>query len=42
MPAMSVRIRIRSDGSSYSQVRYRLDGRQSSLSFDDHAAALRP
>lgn len=41
MPAMSVRIRIRSDGSSYSQVRYRLDGRQSSLSFDDHAAALK-
>lgn len=37
---MSVRLRTRSDGSSYSQVRYRLDGRESSLSFDDHAEAL--
>ncbi|WP_024801182.1 site-specific integrase [Nocardia sp. BMG51109] len=37
----SIRIRTRADGSSYSQVLYRHDGTQSSVSFDDHAAALR-
>lgn len=37
---MSVRIRSRSDGTTYTQVRYRINGRQSSLSFDDHAEAL--
>ena len=37
---MSVRIRTRSDGSSYSQVRFRIAGRETSVSFDDHAEAL--
>lgn len=37
---MSVRIRTRSDGSSYTQVRYRIAGKQGSISFDDHAEAL--
>jgi integrase len=37
---MSVRIRTRSDGSSYTQVRYRIAGRAGSVSFDDHAEAL--
>jgi integrase len=37
---MSVRIRTRADGSAYSQVRYRLAGRETSISFDDHAEAL--
>lgn len=37
---MSVRLRTRSDGTVYSQVRYRIAGRQSSISFDDHAEAL--
>jgi len=37
---MSVRIRTRGDGSSYSQVRYRIGARESSVSFDDHAEAL--
>lgn len=32
---MSVRIRTRSDGSTYAQVRYRLNGVESSTSFDD-------
>lgn len=38
---MSVRIRTRKDGTSYSQVRYRIAGRQGSISFDDHAEALK-
>lgn len=38
---MSVRFRTRSDGSVYSQVRYRHDGRESSISFDDPAEAQR-
>ena len=37
---MSTRIRTRSDGTAYSQVRYRINGKQSSVSFDDHAEAL--
>jgi len=37
---MSVRIRTRDDGSSYSQVRFRIDRRETSVSFDDHAEAL--
>lgn len=36
----SIRVRSRSDGSNYTQVRYRIDGLQTSASFDDHAAAL--
>jgi integrase len=36
----TVRVRKRKDGSTYSQVRYRLDGVESSASFDDHAEAL--
>lgn len=36
----TVRVRKRKDGSAYSQVRYRLDGVESSASFDDHAEAL--
>lgn len=38
---MSVRIRTRSDGSSYTQVRFRDNGKESSISFDDHAEALK-
>lgn len=38
---MSVRIRTRSDGSTYAQVRYRHAGRESSVSFDDLAEAER-
>lgn len=37
---MSVRIRTRTDGSSYVQVRYRIGGRAGSVSFDDHEEAL--
>ena len=37
---MSVRIRTRGDGSAYSQVRFRIGGRETSVSFDDHAEAL--
>lgn len=37
---MSTRLRTRSDGSSYTQVRFRHDGRARSISFDDHAEAL--
>ena len=40
IPFMSTRIRTRSDGTAYSQVRYRINGKQSSVSFDDHAEAL--
>jgi integrase len=36
----TVRVRKRKDGSTYSQVRYRLDGVESSASFNDHAEAL--
>jgi integrase len=36
----TVRVRQRKDGSTYSQVRYRLDGVESSASFNDHAEAL--
>jgi integrase len=36
----TVRVRKRKDGSTYIQVRYRLDGVESSASFDDHAEAL--
>lgn len=43
--ATTPRIRVRKDGSTYSQVRYRItrDGKtvQASQSFDDHAAAIR-
>jgi integrase len=37
---MATRIRVRTDGTSYTQVRYRLDGRARSVSFNDHAEAL--
>lgn len=37
----STRIRTRSDGSHYTAVLFREDGAQRSLSFDDHAEALR-
>lgn len=37
----TVRVRPRKDGSAYSQVRYRLNGTETSASFDDHAEALR-
>ena len=40
MGVMSVRIRTRTDGSAYSQVRFRIAGRETSISFDDHAEAL--
>lgn len=36
----SIRIRTRKDGSAYSQVLFRHHGKQTSESFDDHAAAL--
>lgn len=38
---MAVRVRARNDGSTYSQVRFRYDGRETSVSFDDHAEALK-
>lgn len=37
---MSIRFRTRIDGSTYTQVRYRIDGRAGSVSFNDHAEAL--
>ena len=37
---MSARFRTRADGSTYTQVRFRIYGKQSSVSFDDHAEAL--
>lgn len=37
---MSLRFRTRSDGSIYTQVRFRVHGKQTSVSFDDHAEAL--
>src|SRR6516162_6008687 len=37
----SIRIRQRSDGSTYTSVLYVLNGRQTSLSFNDHAEAVR-
>lgn len=37
---MSIRFRTRTDGSTYTQVRYRINGRAGSVSFDDHAEAL--
>lgn len=37
----TVRLRQRKDGSVYTQVRYRLDGVESSASFNDHAEAMR-
>ena len=36
----SIRVRTRTDGSIYSQVRYRIKGQESSVSFDDHTAAV--
>lgn len=38
---MTWRIRTRKDGSTYTQVRYRHLGKESSLSFNDHAEALK-
>lgn len=38
---MSLRFRTRTDGSTYTQVRYRINGRAGSVSFDDHAEALK-
>jgi hypothetical protein len=37
----SLRIRQRKDGSTYTSVLYVLNGRQTSLSFNDHAEAVR-
>lgn len=37
---MSLRIRTRQDGSTYTQVRFRLHEKQTSVSFNDHAEAL--
>lgn len=37
---MSIRFRTRNDGSTYTQVRYRINGRSGSVSFDDHAEAV--
>jgi len=37
---MSLRFRTRTDGSTYTQVRFRLHGKQTSVSFNDHAEAL--
>jgi len=37
---MSTRIRTRTDGTSYTQVRYRIGGQAGSVSFNDHAEAL--
>jgi integrase len=38
---MSIRFRQRRDGSTYTQVRYRIDGKSGSVSFDNHAEALK-
>ena len=40
-PMASIRVRQRSDGSTYTAVLYVLNGKQSSSSFNDHAEALR-
>ena len=40
MGVVSVRIRTRNDGSAYTQVRFRIAGKETSVSFDDHAEAL--
>lgn len=40
MRSMSLRFRTRSDGSTYTQVRFRIHGKQTSVSFNDHAEAL--
>lgn len=37
----TVRVRTRSDGSTYSQIRFRHEGKQTSESFESHADALR-
>ena len=37
----SLRVRQRSDGSTYTSVLYMLNGKQSSSSFNDHAEAVR-
>ncbi|ADG98556.1 integrase family protein [Segniliparus rotundus DSM 44985] len=37
----SIRVRARKDGSSYTQVMFRLHGKQTSESFDDHREALK-
>lgn len=37
---MSLRFRTRSDGSTYTQVRFRIHGKQTSVSFNDHAEAM--
>lgn len=38
---MAIRFRKRKDGSIYTQVRFRHGGRETSVSFDDHAEALK-
>lgn len=40
MPIMSIRIRSRRDGTTYSQVRFRANGTETSVSFDDHKEAI--
>jgi integrase len=37
---MSLRFRTRSDGSTYTQVRFRIHGKETSVSFNDHAEAM--
>jgi hypothetical protein len=37
----TLRLRIRRDGSAYTSVLFRVNGKQSSVSFDDHAKAIR-
>ncbi|WP_433600670.1 hypothetical protein ACQPXH_02150 [Nocardia sp. CA-135953] len=37
----SIRVRTRRDGTDYTQVMFRHNGKQQSMSFDDHAAGLR-
>ncbi len=36
----ALRLRTRKDGSAYTSVLFRVNGKQSSLSFDDHAKAV--
>ena len=37
----TLRLRTRKDGSAYTSVLFRVDGKQSSMSFGDHAKAVR-
>lgn len=37
----TLRVRSRKDGRAYTSVLFRVNGKQSSLSFDDHVKAIR-